>query len=66
MVKMPKQGTPLNNVSQPLADLPSSEYELVEYLQKNGTNNFVIEGDIIKAEIKSLSTGSKIYESYYD
>ena len=63
MVKMPKQGTPLNNVSQPLADLPSSEYELVEYLQKNGTNNFVIEGDIIKAEIKSLSTGSKIYEA---
>lgn len=62
MTKMPKQGTPLNDVAMPLKDLPSSEYELVEYLQKRGVNQFVVEGEVVKAEIKKLSTGSKIYE----
>lgn len=63
MTKMPKQGTPLNDKPMPLKDLPSSEYELVEYTQKHGVNQFVVEGDIVKAEIRTLSTGSKIYEA---
>ena len=63
MTKMPKQGTPLNDKAMPLKDLPSSEYELVEYTQKHGVNQFVVEGDIVKAEIRTLSTGSKMYEA---
>ncbi len=63
MTKMKRLSTPLNNASMRLCDLPSSEYELVEYQQKNSSTHFVVEGEILKAEIKKTSTGHKIYEA---
>ena len=63
MTKMKRIGSPLNDVAMPIKDIPSTEYELVEYTQKNSKNQFLIEGDVCKAEIRTLSTGSKIYEA---
>ncbi len=63
VTKMKRQAAPLSGVAMPIKDVPSAEYELVEYVQKNSKNNFLIEGDVIKAEIRELSTGSKIYEA---
>ena len=63
MKKMQRQQSPLSGAVMPMKELPSSEYELVEYVQKHSKNQFVVEGDVVKAEIKSLSTGSKIYEA---
>jgi DNA polymerase-3 subunit alpha (Gram-positive type) len=45
-----------------LKDVPASEVQIIEYTQKYGTPKFVVEGDIIKAEIKEVRGGFKIYE----
>ncbi|MFY9537753.1 MAG: hypothetical protein WAQ13_05225, partial [Bacilli bacterium] len=45
-----------------LKDVPASEVQIIEYTQKYGSPKFVVEGDIIKAEIKEVRGGYKIYE----
>ncbi len=63
MTKMKRQQSPLNGVVMPIKDVPATEYELVEYLQKNNKKNFLVEGDVIKAEIRELNGGLKLYEA---
>jgi len=46
-----------------LKDVPASEVQIVEYTQKYGNPKFVVEGDIIEAEIKEVKGGYKIYEA---
>ena len=63
MKKMAKQASPLNGVVMPLKDVPANEYELVEYLQKNTKNQFLVEGDVLSASIREFASGTKIYEA---
>lgn len=63
MKKMAKQASPLNGEVIKLKDVPASEYDLVEFNQKNGRNYVLVEGDVISASIRELSTGSRIYEA---
>ncbi|MDD3348717.1 MAG: PolC-type DNA polymerase III [Bacilli bacterium] len=47
----------------PLTELPTSEFELTEYTNKNFNDVFVVEGDVVEAQIKTLKGGYKIYEA---
>ena len=52
----------INGEITPLIKIPASEVELIEYQQKNGSTNFVIEGDVVDAKINEPK-GYKIYEA---
>ena len=54
--------TRLGDKPTPLKDLPTSEFELNDYVNKNFNDIFVVEGDVVEAEIKLLKGGYKIYE----
>ena len=55
--------TKLSEDPTPLKDLPTTEFELTEYVNKNFNDIFVVEGDVLEAEIKTLKGGYKIYEA---
>lgn len=59
--KKPKMKSEINGQVTLLKDLPASEVQLVEHVQRNGSANFVILGDVITANIYSKSV-FKIYE----
>ena len=50
-IKPPKQKAAINRPSTPIANLPSSQADLIEYTQKNGNQEFAIEGTILKSEV---------------
>ena len=50
-IKPPKQKAAINRPATPLATLPSSQADLVEYNQKNGNQEIAIEGTILKSEV---------------
>ena len=56
-----KSKLPINGEATPLIDLPSTNAQLVEYQQKHNSNNFVVEGDLIKAEIRAV-TGYNLFQ----
>lgn len=56
-----KSRLPINGPATRLIDLPSTNAQLVEYQQKNNSNNFVVEGDLIKAEIRAV-TGYNLFQ----
>ena len=60
--KPKKMSSPINGPVTKLCDVPASEYEVTEYVQKNGSAQFVVTGEIIKYEIKTTKTGLKIFE----
>jgi len=60
--KPKKMSSPINGKVTNLCDIPASEYAVTEYVQKNGSAQFVVCGDIIKCEIKTTKTGLKIFE----
>ena len=51
----------INGPITPLVEIPASEVGLIEYQQKHGSTNFVIEGDVVDAKINEPK-GYKIYE----
>ncbi|HKM30482.1 MAG TPA: PolC-type DNA polymerase III [Bacilli bacterium] len=53
----------LTETPTPLKKLPTSEFELTDYTNKNFNDIFVVEGDVIEAQIKELKGGYKIYEA---
>lgn len=60
--KPKKQSAPINGPLTKICDIPVSEYQITEYIQKNGSSQFVVCGDIIKSEIKTTKTGLRIFE----
>ena len=50
-IKPPKQKAAINRPATPLASLPSSEADLIEYQQRNGNQEMSIEGTILKSEV---------------
>lgn len=51
----------LNEPAVPIKQIPASEVQLIEYKQRNGNSNFVIEGTIASAGIKQAKQ-YRIYE----
>ncbi len=52
----------INGEVTPLNKVPASEPEMIEYQQKFGKKDFVIQGDVVRAEIKKVRE-YKIYEA---
>ena len=52
----------INGEVVPLNQVPASEVQIIEHYQKFGNKNFVVEGDVIKAEIRTIRE-YKIYEA---
>lgn len=52
----------INGDVTPLIEIPASEVQLIEYTQKTGNTNFVVEGDVVIANINEPK-GYKIYEA---
>ncbi|HHU56515.1 MAG TPA: PolC-type DNA polymerase III, partial [Acholeplasmataceae bacterium] len=50
--RMPRLKQGINRPITPLKDLPSSEVELIEYQQRNGNNEFTIQGEIISKSVE--------------
>jgi DNA polymerase III alpha subunit (gram-positive type) len=61
--KKQKMSAEINGVVTPLKDIPASEVQIIEYVQKFGVPKYVIVGDIVQAEIKEVKGGYKIYEA---
>lgn len=59
--KKPKAKAAINGEPIPLNQIPASDVQIIEYLQKHDNANFVVRGDVIKAEILDRK-GFKIYE----
>lgn len=52
----------INGEAVPLNQVPASEVQIIEHQQKFGNKNFVVIGDVIKAEIRTIRE-YKIYEA---
>ncbi len=66
-VKKPRVKNEINGPITKLDEIPSTEYDLIEYKQKHDKTNFVIEVNIESAdvrEIRSKSDDGKIFKIY--
>ena len=64
--KPPKQKSGINKPSTPLSQLPSSQADLVEYIQKNGNQELAIEGQILSSEVieRNSRSGDRRFQIY--
>ena len=63
--KQPKMKAKLNGKVSPISEIPATEVQLIEYVQRNEKAEFVILGDLISTEIKDIkSTKSGTEKSY--
>lgn len=56
-----KPKLPINGKATPLNELPSTNAQLIEYQQKHSSSSFVVEGDLIQAEIRPV-TGYNLFQ----
>ena len=65
-VKKPRMKSALNGKVEPMSKIPASEVEVIEYTQQYGNCEFVILGEILKSEVKTLvsKTNGKTFNIY--
>ena len=54
--KQPKMKAKLNGKVLPISEIPATEVQLIEYVQRNEKAEFVILGDLISTEIKDIKS----------
>lgn len=63
--KQPKMRAKINGKVSPIKDIPATEVQLIEYIQRNEKAEFVILGDLVSSEIKDIKSNKSGVEKSY-
>lgn len=63
--KQPKMKNKINGKVSPIKDIPATEIQLIEYIQRHEKAEFVILGDLVSAEVKSIKSNKSGTEKTY-
>ena len=65
-VKRPRMSNPINGDVTKLKDIPNTEYEIIEYSQIHENCRFVVEGTIVKSEIREIKNFKLYVATLFD
>ena len=63
--KQPKMKAKMNGKVSPISDIPATEVQLIEYVQRHEKAEFVVLGDLISTEIKEIKSTKSGTEKTY-